>query len=477
MAERFDWQQPGTGSGSRAEAPWARVYAHAAMPNQAIPRAAVRQAPGRGMPGMLRSAPDPEIDASLMSPQGTRYWTHQGGGHALLVSIALAHVATGLFGVVLGVLGWYLLMPGALLPVIAGGAALLAALAGAVAFELARFTHPTVALGARVLLVSADLLAAGSLLWLLGPSSFAPSLFFIPVVFAALLFPWRAAVAISALGVVGFIGVCAAQVGFASMGWLPAPASVGAWLPWALALAGVSALLIFGCALVPAQTAGGYATMFQLIEQLTGQRTALRTEQQRLIEAMRILEDTQNRLTQERTVTNRQLFEVTRVVERLGEGDLSALRALHAGLFGPLNTLAGALTHLGQRTTSMQSQQQQSGAHQRSLESVCESTHEQGQILALTDNALRELSGSANELATAVQRIEHSGEFFGPDSRALAQALREIEQHALTQASDTAMLGARLAQLRARQSEIGERLCGTCCAPRLPVRPRVRRLV
>jgi hypothetical protein len=54
-----------------------------------------------------------------------------------------------------------------------------------------------------------------------------------------------------------------------------------------------------------------------------------------------------------------------------------------------------------------------------------------------------------------VQLIERgSGELPGLDRRQLFQVMRGMEQRALAQASNTAILGARLAQLRTRQSEM-----------------------
>jgi hypothetical protein len=373
----------------------------------------------------------------------------------MLVGIAVAHVLVGLVGVACGLVGWYFFQPGSLLPVIAGCAALVAALAGAVALELARFSQPRVALGAQLLLVSADLIAIGSLTWLLGPTSFVSLFCLLPVVLSALFFSRRAVMVVPTITIGGFIAICIARAGFAFAGWLPLPVTPAVWLPEAGVLAIASALFAYCCGQVSERAVIGFALAFQRIDRLATQRSALRAEQQRLIESTRALEDAHRRLTQERALVNRQVMEIVRVVERLGEGDTNALRALHPGMYGPLMTLSSGLTHLGQRLAMLQGQQYQTSAQQRALDALASSTREQAQLLSLTDNALRELSASANELVAEVQRIERgSGERAGADRRVLFQALREIEQHMLTQASDTAMLGARLAQLRARQTEI-----------------------
>jgi hypothetical protein len=428
----------------------------------------------RGQPPSAANSPASLLDdVALVSPASARYWTRQGGGHPILTAIAIAHVIAGMTGVLVGLLVWWLAMPDALLPLVAAGAALLAGLAGAVTFELARFSRPGVALAARVLLVTADLVACGSLLWLAGASGFVPLLFLVPVVVGTLLFPPRGALAVAILVPLTFAGICFARASLAVAGWLPSPLDADVWLPEAGALAGVALLLCSCCGQLPQSAAAGFALVFQRIEELISQRAALRSEQQRLIEAMRTLEDTQARLNQERLLMNRQVLDSARVVERLGEGDTIAWRSLHANGYGPIQTLAGALGRLGQQLATLHGQQHHhTTAQQRALESVAGATREQGQLIALTDNALRELGTAANELVAEVQRLERgSGELPGVDRRVLFQSLREIEQHVLTHASDTAMLGARLAQLRARQAEIEASMRHLARAGNTPAEP------
>jgi len=61
----------------------------------------------------------------------------------------------------------------------------------------------------------------------------------------------------------------------------------------------------------------------------------------------------------------------------------------------------------------------------------------------------------ANELAAETQAAQQDLDVLPVDERdALFAHLHEIERRALAQASDTAMLGSRLAQLLARQTEI-----------------------
>ncbi|MBF6590232.1 MAG: hypothetical protein IVW57_06825 [Ktedonobacterales bacterium] len=448
MAERIAWHGTPVGNASALSTQGAA--------GTAFPDFTPRATPAGGVP---RVAPRPSgsgVDAALLSPAGPRFWTRQGGGHQVLAGIALAHVIIGMGGIALGFGVWYVLGLGALPPVIASGAALLAALAGAIAFELARFSHPVAALIARVVLVSFDLIVCASLLWLFGVGSIMPMLFLVPCVVAALFFAPRRAALWAALAVALFVGVAAARAGFATEGVSSTPLAFDVWAPPAAALAGLAALLISCCGRVFPSVTEGFALAFRRIDALAGQRAALRSEQQRLVETLRLLEDAQARLGQERALINRQILEVARAAERLSEGDTGAVRALRPGMYGPVSTLGGTLARLGQRLAMIQGQQHhQTTAQQRALESLTAAAREQSQLLALTDNSLRELGTAANDLVAQVQRLERgSGEMAGVDRRVLFQALREIEQHMLTQASDTAMLGARLAQLRARQVEI-----------------------
>lgn len=383
------------------------------------------------------------------------FWARRGAGHEALTRVALAHVMIGLCAIVASVLIWYLGASADFAPLVTGGIALMVALAGAVAFELARFTWPRAALGARGLLLFADVAACGILLWLLGNGSFAPLLFVVPVFLSMLLFAARDSAICAALAIGVFVVASMTHAGFAATAGIPQPLLVDVWLPQTLALAGL-ALLVWYCADALLRTlATALAEALTRVETLQGQRTALRGEQRRLVEALRGLEDAQGRLEQERAHTNRQLGEVVRVAERLGDGDAYAVRALRPGMYGPLGPLANALSRVAHHVGVGQGQQQRQAVQQRMMDALAAAAREQGQLLATTDNALRELGGFANDLATEVQRLERgSGDQAGVDRRVLFQALHMIEQSALTQASNTAMLGARLAQLRARQTEI-----------------------
>ncbi len=385
-----------------------------------------------------------EIEDRL-SPAGRHFWTRDGAGHSVLVSLAVAHGAAGLFGAAAGALVWYFVSPADLLPALTALAGVLVAIAGAVVFELARSPRPGITLVGRLLLPLADLLAAGAALWLLGNREFAALLFLVPICVAAIMLSWRGGALIAALSVATFTALSALRTG----------TLLETWLPQALALMGVAVLLAVCLGAFSGQMAEYAAVQAQRIADLSDQRDQQAAERQHMLASLTQLEEAQALLEQERLLINQQLAELAGVSQRLGEGDLAAVRGLRSGMYGPLDTLASALVRLSQQVGSMRGQQQQFTAQQRAIEAVTESARAQAQLLAVTDAALRELGAAANGLVAEVQRLERgSGELPGVDRHVLFGAMRGLEQQALALASNTAMLGARLAQLQARQSEL-----------------------
>jgi hypothetical protein len=124
-------------------------------------------------------------------------------------------------------------------------------------------------------------------------------------------------------------------------------------------------------------------------------------------------------------------------------------------MFGPLDAVRAALGRLSLRLVMGLAPAASTRERQQALETALAASREQAHLLAATDTALHTLGVSANELVAEVQVVERgSGELPGIDRRRLFQVMRTMEQRALAQASNTAMLGARLAQLRSRHSEI-----------------------
>lgn len=373
------------------------------------------------------------------------FWQRPGGGYNIVTGIAVAHGAAGIFGAVAGALIWYFVAPLALLPVVAAVAGLAVAVAGAFAFELARASRAEVVLVARLLPPLADLLACGAVLWLVGDREFIVLLFIVPSCVAALLLSWRggAVVALLSVSMYGLIN------------GLQNTASPDLWVPRALALAAVSALVTLCVGVFAQQLSEISAQQQQRIVLLTDEHDSEIAQRQRLLEGINALEEAQGRLEQERMRINQQLAEVAGAARRLSEGDLDGTRGLQPGMYGPLDVLAGMLVRLGQQMSMMLGLRQQLAAQQQAMDALREAMRGQARLLVGAEGALRELNTSARTLVAEVQVVERgSGELLGVDRHSIFQAMHAIEQHAITQASHTAMLEARLSHLRARQSEL-----------------------
>lgn len=453
MSERSAWAPPAIGHAAlRAAGPHRTVAAGY--------RGRARAPIGPLAPATDATAPN-TIHAAALTPAGQGFWTRRGSGHVVLVRIAQAHIIAGVCGVLVGMLVWYFLAPAVLIPVVAGGVALVVIVAGALAFELASAAHPLLVISARLLLVTVDLLACGVVLWLMGAASFAPLLFIIPVLMGIVLFAERIALVCAAASVNTFVGVELLRDGLGAHEIAARLARASAWGPQALALAVLAVFIIACCSAWVRGMTQGVALLLRRSDVLRGQRDALRTEQRRLIETLHLLEDAQGRLQAEQGMIGRQLGEIAHVAERLSAGDPSAVRGLRPGAFGPLGALCAALALWGRQLATAHEQQHTEHAQYQVIEQLATASREQTHLLVATDAVLRDLSASANDLATEVQRIERgTGELPGTDRPALLQALRGVEQHALAQASDIAMLGARLAQLRARHDEIEQAVQG-----------------
>ncbi|MGH2517763.1 MAG: hypothetical protein ACRDHP_19115, partial [Ktedonobacterales bacterium] len=305
------------------------------------------------------------------------------------------------------------------------------------------------ALAARVLLPVVDLAAAVCLFWLLGDSAPTMLLFVLPALVAALLLSWRSGAVCAAASVACFAGLSALR-------WEMSLAQVALET---LALAAAVAAVVLGAGAYAAILAGVQTSLRAELALVRGQRETQAAEQQRLLETLNLLEDAQARLERERMQVNQQIAEVASTAHRLADGDLGAIRALQPGLFGPLEAVRGALGRLSLRLARSAGTQSSAREQARSLETVMAANREQAQLLAATDSALRTLGATANELVAEVQVVQRgSGELPGIDRRQLFQLLRGMEQRAMVQASNTAMLGARLAQLRTRQSEMDAEL-------------------
>jgi hypothetical protein len=377
------------------------------------------------------------------NPQSPAFWARDGGGHPILLWIAAAHAAAGLFGATAGVLVWLFVAPKEAQAPLAALAGAGVAIAAVIAFQLARSPRANAATMARGVLPAADLVACAVALLLLGDIGLASLLFVVPIGVAALLLSWRSGATFAALAVATFAAMNALRLGSA----------VGVWVPQTLALAGIASLFAVCVGIFSAQMTEIIMSLSRRFTRLHEQRAAQGQEQARLLEGLNLLEEAQGRLEQERAAVNAQISELADAARRMTAGDLAAARGLHPGMYGPLDILAGALVRLSQQMAAALSARQQLAGRQYALDSLSAATREQAQMLASLDASLRELGLSANDLVAEVQRVGRgSGELLGGTSQVLLHALAGVERHAQAQASNTSILASRLAQTRARQA-------------------------
>lgn len=403
----------------------------------------VGQAHSSGM--TVWPAPQAEAGARGARDAGAAFWVRPGTGYQLLMVVAAAHVGVGLLCAIVGALVWSFGRPIEALPASVAAIGAAVAVVGALTFELARAAGPRASLAARVLAPGVDLLAAGVVLGLLGDVPLALLLFVVPALLGTLLLSWRSGAALAAVSVACFMGMSTLRPGTA----------LEAWVPETLALAGMTALTVLCVGAYTAALADVSKMLRAQVATLRGQREIQSAEQQRLLETLNLLEDGQARLERERVLVNQQIADVAGAARRLAEGDVDAARALQPGMFGPLESARMALQRLSLYVGMDARSRSTAQAQQRTLEALMAGIREQTHVLAATDLALRELGSSANELVAEVQVIERgSGELPGIDRHQLFRVMRGMEQHAMTQASSTALLGSRLAQLRTRQSQL-----------------------
>ena len=378
-------------------------------------------------------------------PAEERFWAKPGAGYQFVTAMALAHVGVGIVVAVVGVLAWSLGASLAAAPVTAIILGAVVPLAGSLAFGLARMRGPRAVMAARALPPTADLLTACVLLWLMGNQPLVLLFFVAAPCVAALLFSWRGGAVVAAVGMVCYAGMNAVRPGM--------PLEV--WAPAALALAGVTTLLLFGMGAYTAMLESVHAALRREIATLRQEREARTVEQRRLLETLNLLEDAQARLEHERVRVNQQIVEVANALQRMAQGDRAAAHALQPGMFGPLEAVRMAVERLGTQLAELDARTHFATQTQRLLETLSVAEREQTQLLVETEVALRELGSSANRLVAEIQIVERgSGELPGIDRRQLFQLMRGMEQRALAQASHTTLLGTRLLRLRTRQGEL-----------------------
>ncbi|GEM_PF-1822354 len=374
------------------------------------------------------------------------FWGQQGDGNAVLRVIALAHIGVGLFAALVGVYAG--IQSNDLNMALAGGVGLLLALTAGVALLLARSMRASANEAARHLLPVADGVACVAALLLLGDRGIMGLLFLAPIVVAAVLLSWRSGAAFAALDVGVYAAISAVRSSSTA-------ATIYTWIPQTLALTGAAIVVSASVGVFARQMSVALYETRSSGDEARKQLESRVAEQQRLLDGLTLLEETQARLEHERIQVNQQITEIAGVARRLSDGDLNAARTLRPGMYGPLDLLGGALMRLGQQMAGTLGLRQQVQAQQRTFDHLQQVMREQEHLIAEVEAALRELNTKASELVADVQLVQRgSDELPGLDRHALFGALRGVEQEAMTQASNTALLGARLSQLRARQADL-----------------------
>lgn len=360
--------------------------------------------------------------------------------------VAVAHVAVGLAGAAACMLAWWLAAGERMGPALVLLPALVMALAGALGLLLSRLGGSPAILAARSLLPMADLAVAATILWLVNDRGLTTALFIVPIAVAAALFSWRSAAAFAALALVVFAATGALQMGTARL---------EGWAPQTLALAAAAALTVACLAAFARPATQALASAFESLANERARGAAQTADQRRIMENVSLLEETQLKLEQERVQVNAQIADLAVAAQRMSEGDAGAVRFLAPGMYGPLDVLAGALARLGKQMGTTFAQQQQLAQQQRAAHALAGLASEQSRLLAAMEVSLRDICGRSQELVAEVQRVERgSGDLPSLDRHALFQVLRGLEQQALANASNTALLSTRLAQALARQADL-----------------------
>lgn len=404
--------------------------------------------PGRwSSPGMpAGSGSMPSIDSLAFAQP--HFWTAHGKGLAILSVAALAQAAAGLAGVVSFALVWYLAAPreNFTLPLLASA---LAAAAGGVSYPLIRSENAQSILFVRGWLPLVDLVVASMLLWALPRFELAPALFVVPIVLAALLLSWRAGALFATLAVATFGTISVLRLGL----------DYELWAAQTIGLGIVAGIIAAVTGIVWQRIERASDALLREWARLRDDLTRKEAAQRRLIEHINTLEDGQLRLEQERVQMNIQIAELATAAQRIAQGDSGAIRIIRPGLIGPMESLGGWLTRLAQQVSGYPAAQQQAQTYRQTLERLDETIREQERLLDQTQRALHALAASANEHVAYIQRLQRgSGELPGINRHALFAQMQGIEQNALTQASDTAMLGARIQQLQAQNDLLRQRL-------------------
>ena len=388
---------------------------------------------------------------------------HAGG--ATVGAVAFAQMVASLAWTALALVIWYFAMPSATrLTMFALCGAVIAA-GSALSMELARGARGTRLRVARLLLPVVDFIAAAGAFWLLAGDSSALLLWLVPTWLATVLIGWR----------VGTIAAAASELAAVAMWLALGGAPGGAWLVGALQLALVLALVVGGLAAYARHVQGARADLLARLRQAESRRESAEGDCARLRDGVRLLERTQVRLEQERQTLDRQTSEMAHIVRRLADGDrqgarqrLTQVMAASGPIGQALADLAVGLNWLAHQEPTPAIPDQYVLRQLRQAQGVSQLLGEQTRLLNATDLALSDQAAVANQLVSAIQLLAHgaggaAGQPEG-DRQQIYRTIHEIEQVALGHASSTAMLGARMAQMRQRQNELDAHMRGLASA-------------
>jgi hypothetical protein len=373
--------------------------------------------------------------APTASAAATSWWATTYEGYMLLRRLALAHLIVGVC--VALALMWQIWNAAG--PVLMLAVGLIVAIGGTLALVLSHLDRPAPLLWARLSLVIVDLGAAGGILWLRGGEGSTLLALLPPIALAIAFFAERGGALATMLAALIFVAVKSGR-----------DASISGWMPSLLVFLGVAVVVVAFLGMYSAQITETNDNLRWLLTDARATIERLQGNLHELLMRLRSVEQAQEPLLHERARLGDAASDLTMLTLRLAQGDASALQTLQTlrpGAYGPLAELASALARLSRMSAG-------SGLPPSSTAITALDTpiRAQSHALASLDVVARSLCVGANEL---VMEAESLGSGIGLDSSGQAmQALWQLEQHLRTQATDMALLGTRLAEIRTSQENL-----------------------
>lgn len=373
--------------------------------------------------------------APTASAAATSWWTTTYEGYTLLRRLALAHLIVGVC--VALALTWQIWNAAGPVQMLAVG--LIVAIGGTLALVLSHLDRPAPLLWARLSLIIVDLGAAGGILWLRGGEGSTLLALLPPIALAIAFFAERGGALATVLAALMFVAVNSGR-----------DTSISRWMPSLLVFLGVAVVVVAFLGMYSAQITETNDNLRWLLTDARATIERLQGNRHELLMRLRSVEQAQEPLLHERARLGDAASDLTMLTLRLAQGDASALQTLQTlrpGAYGPLAELASALARLSRMSAG--------SGHPpaiTALTTLDTPIRAQSQALASLDAVARSLCVGANEL---VMEAESLGSGVGLDGSGQAiQALWQLEQHLRAQATDMALLGTRLAEIRTSQENL-----------------------